>query len=156
MRFFPILPLLLAAALAGCQKSQPADPRLESPAALARDAAGRSLHKIFVNPEARALFPGLPLAPASPQDAAAGQSPSLWRQLDRAQRFDAVLLAGQAGDYLALARHLAESPDFRLARVDNWGLLFVRPQRTPKNFPRRRRAAFTSRRWRSGSMRPGS
>jgi tetratricopeptide (TPR) repeat protein len=126
MRFFPTLPILLAVALAGCQKPRPVDPRLQSPAALAQDAAGRHLHKIFVNPEARALFPGLPLAPASPRDAAAGQSPSLWRQLDRAQRFDAVLLAGQAGDYLALARHLAESPDFRLARVDNWGLLFVR------------------------------
>jgi tetratricopeptide (TPR) repeat protein len=113
-------------ALAGCQRSQPVDPRLQSPSALAQDAASRGLQKIFVNAEARPLFGKLPLAPASPKDAAAAQSAAVWRQLDRAQRFDAVLLAGPAGAFLPLAQHLAESPDFRLVRVDNWGLLFVR------------------------------
>jgi tetratricopeptide (TPR) repeat protein len=123
--------LALTLALAACQRSQPADPRLQSPAALAQDAAGRKLTKIFVNPEARTLFAKLPLAPASPKDAAAGQSAAVWRQLDRTQRFDAVLLAGPAGAFLPLAQHLAESPDFRLARVDNWGLLFVRGAAAP-------------------------
>jgi tetratricopeptide (TPR) repeat protein len=118
-------------ALTGCQRSQPADPRLQSPAALAQDAAGRGLKKIFVNPEARAFFAKLPLAPTSPKDAAAGQSAAVWRQLDRGQRFDAVLLAGPTGAFLPLAQHLAESPDFRLTRVDNWGLLFVRGAASP-------------------------
>jgi len=128
----PLLCFLVSIlALAACQRSQPADPRLKSPAALAQDVAGRKLTKIFVNPEARAFFAKLPLAPASPKDAAAGQSAAVWRQLDRAQRFDAVLLAGPAGAFLPLAQHLAESPDFRLARVDNWGLLFVRGATAP-------------------------
>ncbi len=38
---------------------------------------------------------------------------------------------GPAGAFLPLARHLAESPDFRLVRVDNWGLLFVRGAGAP-------------------------
>ena len=37
-----------------------------------------------------------------------------------------MLLAGQVSEFLPLLNHLAESPDFRLVRVDNWGVLFTR------------------------------
>ncbi len=125
------LALALATLAAGCRKSEPRDARLESPSELARDAASHGLKKIFVNPRARPAFEKLPLVIASPDDAAAVQKPSLWRKRDRRERFDAVLLAGQLDEFLPLLNHLAESPDFRLARVDNWGVLYVRGTQTP-------------------------
>lgn len=123
-RFFTFL--ALSALAIGCHKSEPPDPRLQSPAELAKDAASRGLKKIFVNPRARPAVQQLPLAAPSPEDAAAGQTPSLWRKLDRAERFDGVLLAGQLTEFLPLLNHLSESPDFRLVHVDNWGVLFAR------------------------------
>ncbi len=123
--------LALVVCLAGCQKSAPSDPRLQSPSELSREEAAHGLKNIFVNPRSRAAFSGLPLAAAASEDAAAVQSPSLWRKLDRRERFDAVLLAGQLAEFLPLLNHLAESPDFRLARVDNWGVLFVRGAPAP-------------------------
>ena len=84
---------------------------------------------IYINPR------GLPLArlagPLPPAvEAGAGQplgrEPSLWRAHDRQTRFDAVWLLGEKSDYAALARHLGESPDWRLAAVDAAGVLFLR------------------------------
>ena len=84
---------------------------------------------VYINPR------GLPLArlagplPAS-ADAGAGKplgrEPSLWRARDRQTRFDAVWLLGEKSDYAALARHLGESPDWRLEAVDAAGVLFLR------------------------------
>ncbi len=95
---------------------------------LAEAARKRTLAKTFVNPRARTLLdPTLPgLTPAAPEDAAALASPPLWRKLDRALRYDSVLLAGPASEIAALLAHLASSPDFQLVHLDNWGALFVR------------------------------
>lgn len=119
------LPLLIV----GCRPSSPPrDAHLQAPAELSRAAQERKLAKIFVNPRARALFAREPLAlaPATSQDAAALASPPLWRKLDREQRFDAVLLAGPAAEVAPLLGHLANSPDFQLVHLDNWGALFLR------------------------------
>jgi hypothetical protein len=124
-----LLCLVLALLAAGCRKPEPPrDARLRAPDELAKTAKGEKFQNAFANPRARALLAGsVPeLAPATPQDAAALASPSLWRKLDRARRFDAVLLAGPAAELAPLLGHLAASPDFRLVRVDNWGALFVR------------------------------
>ena len=132
MRIFLWPALLLFAA--GCRPAlPPKDARLQGPSELADEAAKHDLKKIFANPRARALLSDreLDLVPPTPQDAAVLQSPSLWRKLDRAQRFDAVLLAGPASELLPLLDHLAHSPDFQLARLDNWGALFVRGPAQP-------------------------
>jgi tetratricopeptide (TPR) repeat protein len=84
---------------------------------------------VYINPR------GLPLArlagplPASVDAGGAkplGREPSLWRARDRQTRFDAVWLLGEKSDYAALARHLGESPDWRLEAVDAAGVLFLR------------------------------
>ena len=133
-RFRHLFALLAAAFLAaGCQKQEPQDSRLQFPTELVKAASSQGLKKIFVNPGARPVFQNAiaALAPASPGDAMAVQAPTLWRKLDRARRFDAVLLAGPTGEFQPLLTHLAESPDFRLERVDNWGVLFVRGTPAP-------------------------
>ncbi|MGA1130345.1 MAG: hypothetical protein ACO3XN_09800, partial [Chthoniobacterales bacterium] len=56
--------------------------------------------------------------------------PKLWRAQDRTARYRAVWLLGDKADYAPLARHLGESPDWRLAAVDAAGLLFIREPRT--------------------------
>ncbi len=130
MPLFPRLLLLviLGALSTGCRPAVPADPRMQAPLELARNAASRGLKNIFANPRAQALLRDQPLAfaPADPKTAAALQAPALWRRLDRQHRYDAVLLAGPAGEFQPLLRHLIDSPDFRLVRVDHWGVLFVR------------------------------
>jgi tetratricopeptide (TPR) repeat protein len=99
--------------------------------------AAAGLKRVFVNPGARNV-PGvkkLPLAKADARDAEAVQDPSLWRVLDREQRFDGVLLIGPVSEYLPLLTHLVSSPDYRIARVDNWGVLFVNGVPTPYTPP---------------------
>jgi tetratricopeptide (TPR) repeat protein len=58
-----------------------------------------------------------------------GREPSLWRAQDRRVRYRAVWLLGNKSDYAPLARHLGESPDWRLAAADATGVLFVRGPR---------------------------
>jgi len=121
--------LALILAIAGCKPSPPArDAHLRAPTELAKAAEEKKLERIFVNPRGRTLLMGkkLAFAKADPQDTAALADPSLWRKLDRTQRFDAVLLAGPAAEFALLLNHLAQSPDFRLVHVDNWGALFIR------------------------------
>jgi tetratricopeptide (TPR) repeat protein len=125
---FPIW-LALALLAAGCSPSAPPrDARLQAPTELAALAEKQKSEKIFTNPRARALLEREKLAfvPPTPQDATALVSPPLWRKLDRAQRFDAVLLAGPSSEIAPLLGHLASSPDFALVHLDNWGAFFVR------------------------------
>ncbi|MCE9612117.1 MAG: hypothetical protein K8R23_18110 [Chthoniobacter sp.] len=53
-------------------------------------------------------------------------APQLFRQLDREQRFEALLLVGDASQYRGLLDHLAETKDWSLSYVDNWGMIFRR------------------------------
>jgi tetratricopeptide (TPR) repeat protein len=129
--------VVCASLLAGCHRPPPPDPRIQAPIDLIKEAKDRGAKKIFANPRAQ---PGLrekdvALAPVNPDDANAVQSGRAWRRLDRKVRFDAVLLAGPAGEYLPLLQHLATSPDFRLVRADNWGVLFVRELAAPYQPP---------------------
>lgn len=87
---------------------------------------------VYINPL------GMPLARLAgplPQGASAGpaarlgREPSLWRAHDRETRYAAAWLLGDKSDYAPLARHLGESPDWRLAAVDATGALFVRAPR---------------------------
>lgn len=63
--------------------------------------------------------------------ARAAQDPGLFRGLDHARQFDALLLAGDPTTYKPLLEHLAEERDFVLAWLDNAALVFRRPGAAP-------------------------
>lgn len=87
---------------------------------------------VYINPQGLALarFSG-PLPPriSEGETSRLAREPRLWRAQDRRVRYRAVWLLGEKSDYAPLARHLGESPDWRLAAVDAAGLLFVRDRR---------------------------
>lgn len=105
------------------------DPHLVAPLDLI-DLLKRSQGRVFTNPSARPL-----IAPFSPdlidktlaerEAAALAVSPEDWRAEDRARPFSAVLISGRVYEAKPLIRHLLESPDWYLARLDNQGLLFL-------------------------------
>jgi hypothetical protein len=99
---------------------------------LTRDAVTSVSGPVYVNPQGRALarFGGpLPDGSSEPGSLQLAREAALWRAHDRRERFAAVWLLGEKSDYAPLARHLGESPDWRLAAVDATGLLFVRGAR---------------------------
>ena len=105
------------------------DWRLIAPVGLV-DLAGQNQGRVFMNPSARAAV--APLAESLLDDslpskslADLSNSPEKWRAEDRSRPFSAVLLAGSLMEAKPLIRHLMESPDWFLARVDNQGLLFL-------------------------------
>ncbi len=98
---------------------------------LTRDALPKN-GLIYINPDARpiARFGGPLLQRIANSDSRRiPREPSLWRENDRATRYSAAWLLGDPSGYAPLARHLGESPDWRLAAVDAVGLLFVRAPR---------------------------
>ena len=87
---------------------------------------------VYLNPAGRPLarFSGdLPQPDSQNEAPNLGREPSLWRGLDRQVRFRAVWLLGEKADYAPLARHLGESPDWRLTAADATGVLFTRQPR---------------------------
>ncbi|MFM7376187.1 MAG: hypothetical protein ACKO39_13705, partial [Chthoniobacterales bacterium] len=98
---------------------------------LTRDAVPQE-GPVYINPQGLALarFGGaLPSRSPEGEDLRLAREPKLWRAQDRKARYRAVWLLGEKSDYAPLARHLGESPDWRLAAVDATGLLFVRAPR---------------------------
>jgi len=87
---------------------------------------------VYINPRglglARFAAP-LPARGNDDESARLAREPRLWRAVDRKVRYRAVWLLGDKADYAPLARHLGESPDWRLAAVDATGVLFVRGPR---------------------------
>ena len=87
---------------------------------------------VYINPQGHPLarFAG-PLPEREPEGESVrlAREPKLWRAQDRRARYRAVWLLGDKADYAPLARHLGESPDWRLSAVDATGLLFVRGRR---------------------------
>jgi hypothetical protein len=87
---------------------------------------------VYINPAGLAVarFSGpLPARSTEVEAPNLGREHSLWRTQDRLVRFRAVWLLGDKSDYAPLARHLGESPDWRLAAADATGVLFVRGPR---------------------------
>jgi len=52
--------------------------------------------------------------------------PKLFRQLDRQDRFDALLFIGDPSQYRPLLDHLVETKDWSLSYVDHFGMIFRR------------------------------
>lgn len=87
---------------------------------------------VYINPRGLAiarLSGPLPTGAGLTTDPRLAREPSLWRANDRQTRYAAAWLLGEKSDYAPLARHLGESPDWRLAAVDATGALFVRAPR---------------------------
>jgi len=118
------------------------NPQLVAPVALAETIAGNS-RRVFVNPSAMvpvaAVNPALVDASLSPVERATlVQSPTKWRASHRADPFSAVLLTGNLAEAKPLIRHLLDSPDWHVARVDNQGILFLpggQPDRLESEIP---------------------
>lgn len=88
---------------------------------------------VYINPQGRALArfaTSLPMRSSEGEILRLAREPRLWRAQDRKVRYRAAWLLGDKADYAPLARHLGESPDWRLAAVDAAGLLFLRAPRT--------------------------
>lgn len=58
--------------------------------------------------------------------AQAALNPKLFRQLDRQERFDAILLVGDPVQFRPLMEHLIKTQDWALERVDPWSLIYRR------------------------------
>lgn len=112
----------LAVGLFGCDGREEGSENLQSPNRLAARLAELDLDSVFVNPTADKLLN----AAGTETEWSACNDSGAWRRMDRASRFDAVLLAGSPVEYQGLLAHLMVSPDFRLEMVDPWGVLFVR------------------------------
>lgn len=101
-------------------------------AGLTREALAQADGPVYINPQGRPLarFSGpLPAEGSTTGSLRLAREAGLWRAHDRQERFAAVWLLGDKSDYAPLARHLGESPDWRLAAVDATGLVFVREPR---------------------------
>lgn len=136
----PLVPLILAAAaicgvltsVIGCSKTK--DPLLSTPQIALQSLSAKALYfNGAAQPWLLASRPDL-LTPED-RDARSGRSrafaqaaaaPRLFRQLDRKDRFDTVLLVGDPTQYRALLDHLIETKDFGLAYVDHTCLVFKR------------------------------
>lgn len=99
---------------------------------LTRDALPKN-GPIYINPSGKPLarFGGYltPRVVDADGSRLLAREPSLWRAHDRQIRHQAVWLLGDHADYAPLARHLGESPDWRLGAVDATGLIFLRAPR---------------------------
>ena len=58
--------------------------------------------------------------------AQAAMDPKLFRQLDRQERFEALLLVGDPMQFRPLMEHLLKTQDWALDRVDPWSLVYRR------------------------------
>ncbi len=127
--------LVLCGLAVGCLRVRPVQEHSPAPALEHLDAQGvRSVYftgaafaGLMRNPPA-----WLPVADrdgASPRVRAMAQAaldPKLFRQLDRQERFEVLLLAGDPVRYRPLQEHLARTSDWTLEWVDPWCLLYRR------------------------------
>jgi tetratricopeptide (TPR) repeat protein len=114
-------------------RHEPVDPRLGGERlAIARLG---DVHYLFFPPGAhadlQAARPDLVAAADERAFAEAAQMPSVFRSLDHARQFDAVLLFGDPTTYKPLLKHLADTKDFVLTWLDNSDLVFRRPGARP-------------------------
>ena len=127
--------ILAAGALPSCGGRTARTAESTVPPAILRDLESKSL---YMNNAAReALLAIKPdLLSAGDKDARseharmsarAVQDPKLWRQLDRKNRFDAILLMGDPASYQPLLTHLLDTKDWKLTFLDQDILLFKRP-----------------------------
>ncbi len=123
------------------------DPRLLAPVGLL-EKASQIEGRIFLNPSALFLAPLLApekLEPGSVMEWAARLcvSPAEWRAEDRKSPFSGVVLAGRPTQSAPLLEMLLAAPGWRLASIDNQGVLLLRGGRgTDEPTPETAQALF--------------
>lgn len=111
------------------KQARPANPELTEPRRAVETLS--DARKLYFTPAAKTELQArrADLLPAEADERAftrAAQDPALFRQLDRRIHFDAALLCGDPAAYRPLLRHLIESPDWVLTRLDSATLVFRR------------------------------
>jgi len=91
--------------------------------------------RVSTNPSAAPVLARSPIPKEAIVPFPSSIDPAEWRKSDRAGRFDAVVLLGPVSEYQALLTHLVSSPDWRLAKLDARGFLFVREPSVPYPVP---------------------
>jgi tetratricopeptide (TPR) repeat protein len=138
------------AGLSGCVEAP--DPRLHSVQLALEHLNTLGAQRVYFT---GAAFPGFKQLPpawlpeadrvvTSPRVRAlaqAAQSPKLFRQMDRQEHFDALLLAGDPIQFKPLLEHLIQSGDWALDWVDPVSLVYVRGTREELTMERIRRVA---------------
>jgi hypothetical protein len=82
--------------------------------------------------------------------AQATEEPQVFRRLDRAARFHAVVLVGDPSEYEELLKHLRGSGDWKLEYLDHMGLVFRREPKTkwrPESLEQLRGNFVTAEEW---------
>jgi len=120
---------VLLLAFGGCGK-QPVSIEISTPKLAADRLKGVTpgANLFFTRP---ALIALKEKGPADLEKRAAGyeavlQNPKAWRELDRRERFSAVLLTGDPAGFRSLLEHLHKSPDWTLTWLDHTSYLFER------------------------------
>jgi tetratricopeptide (TPR) repeat protein len=134
-RFFAAFGLCLLLAVGGCFRQRSA--AVHSPAAALERLEAMGVKSVYFT---GAAFNSLAAQPpqwlgtqdrdaTSPRVRAMAQAaldPRLFRQLDRQDRFEALILAGDPVRYRPLQEHLLRTQDWTLEWVDPWCLLYRR------------------------------
>lgn len=117
-----VLPLLGS----GCSRTE-TTPDDRAPLQL-WESAREAGEAVWISPQARQALAleGVDLPEDDSDSIETSRDPSTWRRLDREQRYDAVLLAGEVATITPLLQHLRESPDFSVLTLDRWGVVFRR------------------------------
>jgi tetratricopeptide (TPR) repeat protein len=132
--------LCLVLAVGGCSGARPV--QVHSPAAALEQLESWGVKNVYFT---GAAFASLLAKPpkwmgASDRDAAsprvramaqAALDPKLFRQLDRQERFEVLVLAGDPVRYKPLQEHLLRTQDWTLEWVDPWCLLYRRGKTEP-------------------------
>jgi tetratricopeptide (TPR) repeat protein len=132
--------ILLVSGAVGCSRSRPmqehspaaALERLEATGAKTVYFTGAAFASLVAKPPQ--WLPATDREAASPRVRAMAQAaldPKLFRQLDRQERFDALVLAGDPVRYRPLQEHLLRTQDWTLEWVDPWCLLYRRGKVEP-------------------------
>lgn len=130
-----VLRLALCVAFSGCSQAPSALPLNMGP--VLEHVGAMGVKNVYFN---GAAFPGL--VRAAPGWLAVGDrvaaservrsmaqaalNPKLFRQLDRQERFEVLLLVGDPVQFRPLLEHLVKTQDWALDRVDPWSLVYRR------------------------------
>ncbi|MEO6053353.1 MAG: hypothetical protein ABIP97_05005, partial [Chthoniobacterales bacterium] len=125
-----LLALLAVKSVIGGWEMLSTDSRLLAPLDLLKFATKQKADNIYFNPYAWRFVRPLHTEWMPKESAAlwkeAAENPSIWRKMDRAHRFDLVLLSGPTVEFKPLLDHLMSSPDWILVYFDNGGFAFAR------------------------------
>lgn len=134
--FFLAIIGFFSVALSGCTPP-PVESAEIAPLELWESVSDMAPEKRWLHPSGRRAlaWAGVEVGEELPGDDTAGRDAAHWRSVDREHRFDAVVVAGNWSEITPLLLHLYTSPDFYIAQVDGWGVVFRRGAAKPWSPP---------------------